>query len=710
MATVQSNYTAAVRSQQLSASTQDLYRLVAKLAGYANGTDENHFTPTDASDAVRCIDKYVRETASDLDATSRDLSKVTEDTRLFRFHAALGDYPGHLCKVLKDGRQNSKISQQPWTIIVPRLDKEEESLNAWEASDKTRNRPRTPFLKALEERVNDLVYEGWNDVDLDLALFSVRAYARRCFVAHGDSFDLFASNRFADLADYIEADDKSLEAILPDEEKPLAGKYRRLLTIYRDRHIRQNDDGEWVKYIAPPEPPRSSLQSESAFRASLDLGRFRPAGLDGPPPVHLEADIAAYRRHSVAIPIKLGKRPAEGQPSGQPLRKVARGLDYPQVRPETTPDHFTEADFMSAAELHEQLHCLADMLNLVSPKDAKKLYELVVPQLERELKRVRASEETRMYRNARASWDSRYKKRLFPYQFRLLSRNMSTSTSNGTPPTPLRILMLHGFTQSSHLFHAKTRALHKSLTKAFPNHTLHLAYPQGPHKLALADIPGHDPEASDLPVPEAPEAYGWWRRKDHDDPKEIVYEGLEKGLGSVAECIRQEGPFDGVIGFSQGAAAAAMVASLLEGQPRKEAFGRAEKDGGIPFLQSFIQEGRDGVDGFVQGPLKFAVSYSGFKAPGKKYAGFYEPKIRTPLLHVLGQVDVVVDEVRGRQLVEVSEGGEENVVVHPGGHFVPSQKPWLDAVVRFIKECVEGSAVRKDQRDEESVEDMDVPF
>lgn len=165
-----------------------------------------------------------------------------------------------------------------------------------------------------------------------------------------------------------------------------------------------------------------------------------------------------------------------------------------------------------------------------------------------------------------------------------------------------------------------------------------------------------------------------------------------------------------MIGFSQGAAAAAMVASLLEGRDRREAFEKAEKEGGIPFLQSYVQEGEEGLDGFVQGPLKFAVSYSGFKAPGKKYAGFYEPKIQTPLLHVLGQVDVVVDEVRGRQLVEVCEGGEEQVVVHPGGHFVPSQKPWLDAVVGFIKNCVDGSAKKKDQKDDESVEDMDVPF
>ena len=122
----------------------------------------------------------------------------------------------------------------------------------------------------------------------------------------------------------------------------------------------------------------------------------------------------------------------------------------------------------------------------------------------------------------------------------------------------------------------------------------------------------------------------------------------------------------------------------------------------------------------IQPPLKFAVCYSGFKAPGKTYSAFYSPRIRrTPILHVLGQLDVVVEEARARELVGACEGGEGRVVVHPGGHFVPSQKAWLDAVVGFVRECVMeeeeggegGKGGRKgEERKEERVEDMDVPF
>ena len=257
--------------------------------------------------------------------------------------------------------------------------------------------------------------------------------------------------------------------------------------------------------------------------------------------------------------------------------------------------------------------------------------------------------------------------------------------------------------------------LSKALKKAYP--TLHLSYVAAPHRLHIADIPGYNPEALDCPVAEAPEAFGWWRRTDRvvrggdargreagvETETEVVYEGIETGLAAVADCIRAEGPFDGVMGFSQGATAAAMVASLLEGRRRKEAFEEAEGRGGMPFPNSFLGD----VDGFVQGPLKFAVCYSGFRGPGRLYEGFYEPKIGTEVLSVLGQLDTVVDEVRARQLVDACEGGR--VLMHPGGHFVPSQKLSLDPVVGFVKQCMEGKGTKEDA-EEERVEDMDVPF
>lgn len=206
----------------------------------------------------------------------------------------------------------------------------------------------------------------------------------------------------------------------------------------------------------------------------------------------------------------------------------------------------------------------------------------------------------------------------------------------------------------------------------------------------------------------------------------MIYTGLEASLSLIADVIKTAGPFDGVIGFSQGAALAAMLASLLEGPARKRAFDTTA-GGGMGYPACFLTAaatatgddgGERGGGCMIQPPLKFAVCYSGFRAPpGRRYGAFYEPRIQTPILHVLGQVDVVVEEARARELVGVCEGGGR-VVVHPGGHFVPSQRPWLDAVVGFVRERMEeggkGEGGRekgeKGEEEEERVEDMEVPF
>jgi pimeloyl-ACP methyl ester carboxylesterase len=307
-----------------------------------------------------------------------------------------------------------------------------------------------------------------------------------------------------------------------------------------------------------------------------------------------------------------------------------------------------------------------------------------------------------------------------------ITRKMATTTEDGSA-RKLRILMLHGYTQSGPLFHAKTKALEKSLAKAFPaapapghlaTHPggIELHYPTAPIKLSYADIPGVNVDGADSKADdEQPEAYGWWRRKGDSEP--FTYEGIEQGLATVAETMTREGPFDGVIGFSQGGAAAGMVASLLE-EGRRAAFETAQSKGGIRFPDSFTRDSGY-IEESVQATLKFAVSYSGFGASTNSlYQAFYEPKIQTPMMHFLGSLDTVVSEDRSLRLVEAcaegkgKDGGVQRVVYHPGGHFLPSsQKQYVAALVAFIREVMsEQGVAAAPKKEEESVEDMDVPF
>jgi len=295
---------------------------------------------------------------------------------------------------------------------------------------------------------------------------------------------------------------------------------------------------------------------------------------------------------------------------------------------------------------------------------------------------------------------------------------MSTTPDSSRP---LRILMIHGFTQSGHLFRAKVRALEKHIEKAFPSAPkpghlpqypggVSFSYPTGPIQLLPSQIPGFDVSAAQG---DDTDAWAWWRITGDQEP--YTYVGMEKGIARVAEMLVAEGPFDGVMGFSQGGAFAGLVVSLLE-PGRLEAFQQAEKKGGMPFPASLLKKGPDGKEEVIHPPMKFAVSYSGFGISTQPlYAAFYEPKIQTPLLHFLGSVDTVVSEERSMKLVHAcasgsgAESGVAKVVTHPGGHFVPaSNKQYAGALIAFIREALNHGEAKVSK--EVSAEDMDMPF
>ena len=391
MLTVQSRCTVCVGRQDLPGSTKELYRLVARLAGFASGSDQNPLTKEDASDAVRCIDRYVMDAASEFNAVSRDLSTMAGDAEIYRFNATIGDYAQVLCDALHKGDDVPDYLKQPWTDILGDLGDEESELTDWKASSEDRPRPQTPFMDALEQRVETLVANGMTDLDYDLALFAARTYGRRNSLFHGKSFNKFLSKDFAGYAECLDRDDQNLERLLPDKEKHLAGKYRRIIDFARDYRIGKDNDGNWRKRQVPPQeevPHQFAPLSKPALRSSLEMGRFRPTGLDGPPPLCVSFSPAALRRHTVAEQ-RGTKRPAKEQPLGQPRVKAVCGLDYGKEKVEAVTNHLTDTDHSSFGRLIERLHILADQLTRLSPAKASSLFADQVPQLELELERAK---------------------------------------------------------------------------------------------------------------------------------------------------------------------------------------------------------------------------------------------------------------------------------------------------------------------------------
>lgn len=268
-----------------------------------------------------------------------------------------------------------------------------------------------------------------------------------------------------------------------------------------------------------------------------------------------------------------------------------------------------------------------------------------------------------------------------------------------------------GYTQSGPLFRAKTRALEKLMAKALAplNLVPNMIYPTAPIRLRASDIPGFGPQQSSATddgqittdaelasekEEQAIDSWAWFRKDDIGGGYRFFEEGMSSLAGDIEEALgTNTGPvegaeieegekdpvIDGVIGFSQGGAMAALVASAME--PGREV--PVEHVGWVKKVKG-ANKGK---------PLKFAVSYSGFFATPEDLAWLYEPKVRTPTLHFLGSLDVVVEESRVRALVERCE--DPLLVVHPGGHYVPISKEWVMPLVGFVKNCMEKEGVKE---------------
>lgn len=242
-----------------------------------------------------------------------------------------------------------------------------------------------------------------------------------------------------------------------------------------------------------------------------------------------------------------------------------------------------------------------------------------------------------------------------------------------------------------------------------------MIYPTAPNRLRASDIPGFgsssssnaqepddgqiitDAELAREKEEQAIDSWAWFRKDDVGGGYRFFGEGMGSLAGDIQKALEpepetqgdgeaadkekgvergeksHEAVIDGVIGFSQGGAMAALLASAME-------LGRD-----VPAEhQDWVNKVREANKGQ---PLKFAVSYSGFFATPQDLGWLYEPKVRTPTLHFLGSLDVVVEENRVRGLIERCE--DPHVVVHPGGHYVPVSKEWVMPLVGFVKNCME---------------------
>ncbi|KAK8123251.1 serine hydrolase [Apiospora sp. TS-2023a] len=255
------------------------------------------------------------------------------------------------------------------------------------------------------------------------------------------------------------------------------------------------------------------------------------------------------------------------------------------------------------------------------------------------------------------------------------------------PKRELKILMLHGYTQSGPLFKGRTGALNKLLNKALGelpyNYTVEMICPTGPYNLRPSDIPGYEPpEGASADDGEPTDNWGWFQ---HDEGTG-AYRRFDEGMRRVADSIREAGGVDGILGFSQGGAFAQMAAAAMESETR--ALPEHDPKTNNTEWAKVLREANGNK------PLKFCMVYSGFVARDPALQWLYEGGYVDP---VPARVGVArhgrgggSDEGVCGPAEEEGKGGKAQVLVHPGGHFVPVKKEWTTPVAGWLMEVLKG--------------------
>lgn len=256
----------------------------------------------------------------------------------------------------------------------------------------------------------------------------------------------------------------------------------------------------------------------------------------------------------------------------------------------------------------------------------------------------------------------------------------------------LRILCIHGFRQSGVQFRGRTAALQKKLKGVADFY-----FVNGPHTvhdtLKVEDVEtergsqtrprfswlvnhSNNQQCSDnieepLSLPHSTKSKIASLNIKYPPTQYIAQcDGWEASRNLILQIIAKEGPFDGILGFSQGASVAAAIAANF--------FSKAVPNGSLADTRT---------------PFKFVILCSGFLLPASDIAMDEvrdgKKVIHCPSLHIFGdntQHDRQIACTESEILSEAFSPDEKVVVKHPFGHIIPVQKDYINIYKLFLSQ------------------------
>lgn len=147
-------------------------------------------------------------------------------------------------------------------------------------------------------------------------------------------------------------------------------------------------------------------------------------------------------------------------------------------------------------------------------------------------------------------------------------------------------------------------------------------------------------------------AYTWWNFTE----SKMEYTGTGESLAAVRKVFEEQGPFDGVLGFSQGAVMTAVLCGLKNENLPENAWAN----------------------------FKFAILISGFKPRALELGHLFSKPIEVPTFHMIGQTDEMVAPARSMDLYG-SFGPNSVLFTHGGAHYIVADQASKAALLSFLE-------------------------
>ena len=223
---------------------------------------------------------------------------------------------------------------------------------------------------------------------------------------------------------------------------------------------------------------------------------------------------------------------------------------------------------------------------------------------------------------------------------------------NGPKP---KILMLHGYRQNEMAFRERSGGLRKAL-----KNQAEFVFCEAPHVVKdKEEIKKEGVDGGSEVVK------GWWFSKEDGsyDALETTdcQNGFEESLAYLDNVFETQGPFDGILAFSQGACLASILCRISQQNSSSQE--------SVKF--KFIK-------------FKFAIIVAGFKSGQVQHEIYYDKykKIDLPSLHVIGKADKVIPFEMSMALTEYFTN--PSVFVHDLGHYIPVNAESKNAFTQFL--------------------------